>query len=453
MRTANRRAGELPDDPRTPRAPAPGLVPFPVAGRMSPWAWIPTLYLAEGLPYVVVMTVSVIMYKRFGISNTDIALYTSWLYLPWVVKPLWSPVVDILGTRRNWIWAMQLLIGAGLAGVALVLPGPHFFRWTLAIFWLMAFNSATHDIAADGFYILAQTEKQQALFVGVRNMFYRIATIAGQGLLVLLAGTLEARTGNPRHAWSIAVGILAGLFLLFGLWHRFVLPRAAADRPGEARRIPEFTRAFLATFGSFFDRPRIVVIVLFLLFYRFGEAQLVKMVAPFLLDARDKGGLALTTAQVGVVYGTVGIAALTLGGIVGGWLIARHGLKAWLWPMLFAIHLPDAVFIYLAHAQPASISLIQACIAVEQFGYGFGFTAYLMYMIHLARGEHQTAHYAICTGFMAMGMMFPGMWSGWLQDHIGYTRFFTWVILATVPSFLVTLALPLEGAFGKKSSA
>jgi PAT family beta-lactamase induction signal transducer AmpG len=321
------------------------------------------------------------------------------------------------------------------------------------LFWLLAFNSATHDIAADGFYILGTSEKQQALFVGVRSLFYRIATIFGQGLLVVLAGTLETRTGNPRLAWTFAMGALAVLFLIFGLWHRFVLPHAAADRPGEARRIPEFTRAFLATFGSFFRRPRIAVIVLFLLLYRFGEAQLVKMVAPFLLDARDKGGLGLTTAQFGVVYGTVGIAALTLGGIVGGWMIARHGLGRWLWPMLFAIHLPDAAFIYLAYAQPERLGVIQACIAVEQFGYGFGFTAYLMYMIYLARGAHQTAHYAICTGFMAMGMMFPGMWSGWLQDRIGYPHFFLWVIVATVPSFLVALAIPLEGTFGKKSSA
>jgi PAT family beta-lactamase induction signal transducer AmpG len=337
--------------------------------------------------------------------------------------------------------------------VALVLPGPHFFRWTLAFFWLLAFNSATHDIAADGFYILATTEKQQAFFVGVRSMFYRVATIFGQGLLVVLAGVLETRTGNPRLAWSLALGALAALFLLFGLWHRFVLPRAAADRPGDARRIPEFTRAFLSTFDSFFRRPRMAVIVAFLLLYRLGEAQLVKMVAPFLLDARDKGGLALTTAQVGIVYGTVGIAALTLGGIAGGWMIARHGLKAWLWPMLLAIHLPDAVFIYLARVQPASLSLIQVCIAVEQFGYGFGFTAYLMYMIYLARGRHQTAHYAICTGFMALGMMIPGMWSGWLQDRIGYPHFFAWVILATVPSFLAALALPLEAGFGRKSTA
>jgi PAT family beta-lactamase induction signal transducer AmpG len=418
----------------------------------SPWAWIPSLYVAEGLPYVVAMTVSVIMYKRFGISNTDIALYTSWLYLPWVIKPLWSPVVELLGTRRRWIWAMQLLIGAALAGVALTVPVPHMFRWTLVLFWLMAFDSATHDIAADGFYMLATTEKEQAFFVGIRSMFYRVATIAGQGLLVMLAGTIESRTGNLQLAWSVAMGGLAVLFLGFGLWHRFILPRPAVDRPGEARRIQHFIQEFLATFGSFFRKPRIVVLMLFLLLYRFGEAQLVKMVSPFLLDPRAQGGLGLTTTEVGFVYGTVGIIALTLGGVLGGWAVSEHGLKSWLWPMLLAIHLPDAIFIYLAYAQPASLPVILACVAVEQFGYGFGLAAYLLYMIHIARGEHQTAHYAICTGFMALGMMIPGMWSGWLQELIGYRHFFVWVIVATVPSFIVVFWLPLDREFGRKTT-
>ena len=418
----------------------------------SPWLWIPSLYVAEGLPYVVAMTVSVILYKRFGISNTDIALYTSWLYLPWVIKPLWSPVVELLGTRRRWIWATQLLIGAALAGVALAVPVPHMFRWTLALFWLMAFDSATHDIAADGFYMLATTEREQAFFVGIRSMFYRVATIAGQGLLVMLAGTIESRTGNLRLAWSVALGGLAVLFLGFGLWHRFILPRPAVDRSGEARRIGYFLGEFLTTFGSFFRKPRIVVLMLFLLLYRFGEAQLVKMVSPFLLDPRARGGLGLTTTEVGFVYGTAGIIALTLGGILGGWAVSRHGLKSWLWPMLLAIHLPDAMFIYLAYAQPARLPVIQACVAVEQFGYGFGLAAYLLYMIHIARGEHQTAHYAICTGFMALGMMLPGMWSGWLQELIGYRHFFVWVIVATVPSFLVVFWLPLDREFGRKAT-
>ena len=423
------------------------------ADSRDPWAWIPTLYVAEGLPYVVVMSVSVVLYKGMGLSNTDIALATSWLYLPWVIKPLWSPVVDILGTRRRWIWVTQLVVGAALAGVALSIPAPDFFRWTLVFFWLLAFDSATHDIAADGFYMLATTEQQQSLFVGVRSMFYRVATIAGQGLLVMLAGAIQSRTGDLRLAWSVAMGAASVLFLAFGAWHRFVLPRPPVDRPGEARKIPQFVREFLRTFGSFFRKPRIVALLLFLLLYRFGEAQLVKLVAPFLLDPRAEGGLALSTTQVGFVYGTVGIGALTLGGVLGGWMISRHGLKAWLWPMLLAIHLPDAMFVYLAYAQPTSLPVIQLCVAIEQFGYGFGFAAYLMYMIYVARGEHQTAHYAICTGFMALGMMLPGMWSGWLQDLVGYRHFFVWVILATVPSFVVAALIPLDASFGKRSNA
>ena len=420
------------------------------AGR-APLAWIPSLYLAEGLPNILVSAVSVVMYKRMGVSNTDIALYTSLLYLPWVLKPLWSPLVDLISTRRRWIWATQLVLAAGLAGVAFTIPLPGFFAWTLACFWVLSFTSATHDIAADGFYMLASDERQQSLFIGVRNLFYRIAVLTGQGLLVWFAGRMEGQLGVPK-AWSLTFGLMAATFVLFALWHRFVLPRAAADRPGEARRIPEFLREFFRTFGSFFRKPGIVVSVLFILVYRLGEAQLVKMVAPFLLDPRAKGGLELSTETFGLVYGTFGIAALALGGIVGGWAASRRGLKAWLWPMLFAIHLPDAVFLYLAYAQPHNLAIIQACVVVEQFGYGFGFTAMLLYMMYLSRGEHQTAHYAICTGFMALGLMLPGMWSGALEDLIGYRHFFLVVILATIPSFIVTRWIQVEEGFGKRTS-
>jgi len=411
----------------------------------GPWAWVPSLYLAEGLPYVVVMSVSTTMYKNFGLSNTDIALWTSWLYLPWMIKPLWSPFVDLLGTRRLWIWAMQLLIGGGLAGLAMTAPLPHAVQWTLAFFWLMAFSSATHDIAADGFYLLATNEKEQAAYVGIRTMFYRIANIFGQGLIVMLAGVITTRTGDVHHAWSVAMAALAALFLVFGIWHAWILPRPTSDLAGDVRRAPDFVREFIATFGSFFRKPGIGATVAFLLLYRLGEAQLVKLVSPFLLDPREHGGLALTTTQVGFVYGTVGIIALTVGGVLGGLVAAQGGgLKKWLWPMLFAIHLPDAAFIYLAYTQPTSIWVIQAGIAIEQFGYGFGFTAYLLYMMQVARGAHQTAHYAICTGFMAMGMMFPGMWSGWLQDRIGYPHFFLWVLVATIPSFLVAARIRID---------
>ena len=432
-----------------------------------PWLWIPTLYVAEGLPYALAMSVSVVLYKNLGVSNAAIAFYTSWLYLPWVIKPLWSPVVDLLKTRRQWIWVMQLLLGAGLGGVALTIPAPHFFQLTLAFFWLLAFSSATHDIAADGFYMLALTEHDQAFFSGIRSTFYRVAMIGGQGGLVILAGKIHARTGSFVTAWSMAFALGAGFFLCLGVYHRLVLPRPENDKshafpsgavvsPAPNRRdarstFENFFAEFLKTFGAFFQKPKIVVLLLFLLLYRLGEAQLVKMVQPFLLDPRAQGGLGLTDDQVGLAYGTAGIIALLLGGLLGGLVVARRGLKFWLWPMLLAIHLPDAVFVWLAYVQPGNIFLIGAGIAIEQFGYGFGFTAFMLYMIYIARGEHQTAHYAICTGFMALGMMLPGMWSGWLQEHLGYQHFFVWVLLATIPSFIVALRIPLEAEFGKRN--
>ncbi len=417
----------------------------------NPWLWIPSLYLAEGLPYALAMSVSLVLYKNLGVSNTAAAFYTSWFYLPWVIKPLWSPVVDILKTRRWWIWTMQLLIGAVLAGVALTIPASHFFQWTLVFFWLLAFNSATHDIAADGFYMLATTEREQAFFSGIRNTFYRVAMIAAQGSLVVLAGKIQARTGSFPFAWSIAFALIAGVFLCLGIYHRFVLPKPSVDQPQSLGSLEKFMVEFFKTFGTFFQKPKIVALLLFLLLYRFGEAQLLNVAKFFLLDPRDQGGLALSDDLFGKVSGYVGVGALLAGGLLGGFVIARHGLKFWLWPMLLAIHLPDAVFIWLAYAQPENLSVIGAGVAVEQFGYGFGFTAFMLYMIYIARGEHRTAHYAICTGFMALGMMIPGMWSGWLQAHIGYPHFFVWVILATIPSFIVAARIPLDAEFGKRS--
>ena len=435
------------DPPATAQATDAKLLP------RNPWYWIPTLYVAEGLPYALAMSVSVVLYKNLGVSNAAIAFYTSWLYLPWVIKPLWSPVVDLLKTRRQWIWAMQLLLGAGLAGVALTIPAPHFFQLTLAFFWLLAFSSATHDIAADGFYMLALTEHDQAFFSGIRSTFYRVAMIGGQGGLVILAGTIHARTGSFAPAWSMAFALGAGIFLCLGVYHRRFLPGPAFDKPGIAGPAQNFVAEFFKTFGTFFQKPKIVALLLFLLLYRLGEAQLVKMVQPFLLDPREQGGLGLTDGQVGLAYGTAGIIALMLGGLLGGFVVARLGLKFWLWPMLLAIHLPDAVFVWLAYAQPENVLVIGAGVAVEQFGYGFGFTAFMLYMIYIARGEHRTAHYAICTGFMALGMMLPGMWSGWLQEHIGYQHFFVWVLLATIPSFIVALQIPLDAEFGRLRQA
>jgi PAT family beta-lactamase induction signal transducer AmpG len=419
-----------------------------IAKQRSAWWWIPSLYFGQGIPYVVVMTLSVIMYKNLGVSNTDIALYTSWLYLPWVIKPLWSPLVDLFRTKRFWIVTLQLVIGAALAGVALTIPGPLFFQVTLAVFWLMAFSSATHDIAADGFYMLALPTHAQAAFVGVRSTFYRIAMIAGQGGLVYLAGQLGERTGDIKLAWSVVFFVLAAMFAVMCVYHQFILPRPAADQATASGS--NVIEAFVETFASYFQRRDILLVLAFLLLFRFGEAQALKLVAPFLLDGADKGGLGLTTSQVGLVYGTIGVAALTVGGIVGGVVISIGGLRKWIWPMLFAVHIPNLVFVYLAYTLPADTIIIAAAIAVEQFGYGFGFAAYLLFMIMVSEGTHKTAHYAICTGFMALGMMLPGMASGWIQSQIGYQHFFLWVCLCCIPSMIVTLFLKIDPAFGKK---
>ncbi len=413
------------------------------------WSWIPTLYFGQGLPYVVVMTVAVVMYKNLGISNTAIALYTSWLYLPWVIKPLWSPLLELLGTKRHWIVGLQFVVGAALALVALTVPGPDFFRWTLAVFWLLAFSSATHDIAADGFYLLALPPHQQAAFVGVRSTFYRLAMISGQGALVWLAGTLQARLGDAARAWAVVFWLIAAGFIVLALYHLVMLPRPAGDRPTPPVTAP--WRSYAAVFGEFFRKPHLLSMLGFLLFYRFAEAQLVKLVTPFLLDPRADGGLGLTTQAVGLVYGTAGVLALTIGGIAGGWLISRYGLKKMLWPMAIAINAPNVVYVLLAWLQPQSWLVIGTALCIEQFGYGLGYAAYLVYMMMVAAGPHQTAHYAICTGFMALGMMLPGMPAGWIQEQLGYTNFFGWVCLATLPSLVMTALIKVDPAFGKKS--
>lgn len=405
--------------------------------KHSPWTWIPSLYFAEGLPYVIVMTLSVIMYKRMEISNTEIALYTSWLYFPWVIKPLWSPFVDLIKTKRWWIYAMQLLIGGGMAGVAFMLPGDFFLQATLAFFWLMAFSSATHDIAADGFYMLGLDEDQQAFFIGIRNTFYRVAMLTGQGLLVMLAGFLEKSTGRIPFAWSIVFFVLAGVMIGLAVWHKYILPKPTTDIQRENITPKTILVEFGRTFATFFSKKGIIPALIFMLTYRLGESQLVKLASPFLLDKPEVGGLGLETAQVGFAYGTVGVISLLLGGILGGIAISKNGLKHWLWPMALAISLPNLVYLYMAYALPESLYVVNLCVGIEQFGYGFGFTAYTMYLMLFAEGEYKTSHYAISTGFMALGMMLPGMASGWIQEQIGYQHFFVWVMICCVPLFVV----------------
>ena len=399
------------------------------------------------------MTLSVVMYKNLGVSNTEIALYTSWLYLPWVIKPLWSPLVDLLGTKRRWIVLLQLAIGVAFALVALTLPAPKFLQMTLAMFWLMAFASATHDIAADGFYMLALPQRSQAAFVGVRSTFYRLSMLGGQGGLVFLAGWLAERLGSPVLAWTWVFWVLAAVFGLAACFHFWALPHPARDGP--VPRSATFWADFFKVFAVFFKKPDILRILAFLLLYRFAEAQLLKLVTPFILDSREVGGLGMKTQDVGIAYGTVGVIALTLGGLLGGWVISRGGLKRLLWPLMICMHLPNLLFVALAWWQPHSLVVLSAALAVEQFGYGFGFTAYMVFMLMVAGGAdgsavHKTAHYALCTGFMALGMMLPGMWAGWLQDQLGYVNFFIWACVATLPSFVAAAMVRVDPEFGRR---
>ena len=419
----------------------------------KPFAWIPTLYFAEGIPYVIVMAVAAVMYKRLGLSNGEIAFYTSWLYLPWVIKPFWSPLVDMLRTKRWWIVCMQLLVGVSMSGVAFTLPTSNaFVQWTLWFFWLMAFSSATHDIAADGFYMIALNTHDQSFYVGIRSTFYRIATIAGQGLLTMLAGTLEVYSRNPVQAWAWTFWATAAIFSLLCLYHFFLLPHPQTDGERSAGTFWQGVKIFCGTFVTFFRKPQILAAILFMLLYRLPEALLTKISPLFLLDKVDEGGLALTTAELGFVQGTVGVIGLMLGGILGGICVSRNGFQRWLLPMVLAITLPDAVYIALAYYQPEGLSVLNLCIFIEQFGYGFGFTAYMLFLLYFSQGDNKTAHYAFCTGFMALSMMLPGMFAGKLQEAVGYLNFFIIVMCLTPLTFLAARLVKVNPDFGKEEN-
>lgn len=415
------------------------------------WSWIPSLYFAQGMPYVIVTTVSVIMYKNFGLSNAEIALYTSWLNLPFVIKPLWSPFIELFKTKRFWIISFELILGALFAAIALVVPGSAMLQASLALFALIAFCSATHDIGIDGFYMLALQAHQQAAWVGVRAMFFRIAMLTGQGAIVFLAGSLHDWRGDLALAWSIVFFILATLFIALSFYHRWVLPKPEAD--AEHQRPAHLGQDYLKVFLAFFKKPQILTAIAFLLLYRFGEAQLLTIAKPFLLDKAEAGGLGLSNQAFGLIYGSFGMVALTLGGILGGAAISRWGLKTCLWPMALAINLPHLVYVWLALQQPDNLIMVGIAVAFEQFGYGFGFAAYILFMIMLADGEHKTAHYAICTGFMAASIMLPGMFSGHLQQALGYQHFFIYVCAAALATFLVCGLVRIPADFGKKQTS
>lgn len=413
----------------------------------KPWYWIPFLNFASGFPYAIIISVSVIMYKNLGIANEDIGVYTSLLYLPWVIKPLWSPFIDLYATKRKWFLAMQLVIAIAFLIVGLTIPMNHFFMLSLALFWVAAFASASNDVASDGFYMLALAKEQQSFFLGIRSTFYRLSMLTANGLIVILGGFLEQKFGDKSKAWSYTMIVVAIIMAFLTIYNFFTTPQVEEIADTETTHKVSFSEVF----ATFFQKKQIGIILAFILLFRLGESQLLKMLTPFLIDEKAKGGMGLTTEDVGIIYGTFGVAALVVGGILGGIAISKGGLRKWMLPMFLAMHLPIIGFILLAHFHPTSVYYIYATVIAEQFGYGFGFAAFMMYLIYVAEGESKTSHYSIATGFMALGMMLPGMASGFIQQYLGYGNFFIWVFCATIPGLILSQFLKYPAEFGKKT--
>lgn len=453
------------------------------SNNCSPWFWVPTLYFAEGVPYFVVNNISVMMFTKMGVPNGDMAFFTTLLYFPWFLKGVWSPLVDVVRTKRWWIVTMQVLLTALMVLLTLTLPHPSvdviqtgqtpisIFTLTLVLFIIAAFASATHDIAADGYYMLAHSPSSQAAFIGIRSTFYRIASVFGQGVLVYIAGHIEKSTGDIPYSWRVTLGVSAVVFFLITIYHTFFLPHSDEDRPrqssaenvksiedgvqkgnGKDARSASNWSELAESFVTFIKKPNVLWAIAFMLLYRLPEGFLIKMCQPFLVHGTETGALGLSTELVGLIYGTFGVIALLAGGIVGGIVASKIGLKRSLWIMAACMTLPCLTFVYLAIYQPDNIVIISVALCVEQFGYGFGFTAYMLYMMYFSEGEFKTSHYAICTAFMALSMMLPGFVAGYIQEAIGYVNFFWMVMACCVATVAVTFIVrgQIDEQYGRK---
>lgn len=405
-----------------------------------PWSWVPSLSFADGLPLVAVMTVSLIFYKQMGLSNAAITFYTSWMYLPWILKPIWSPFIDLVKTKRWWVLATQMLLGAAFGGVAFTIPTSFWLQGTLFFFWVAAFTGASHCVAADGYYLLALDERQQAWFMGLRQVGERLATIVGQGVLVMVAGNLQVIfRGSIRYSWSLTFYGLAGIFLLLWLWHSQAMPFARDDHSRPIVSVRSILSGFALTFRAFLSKPNIVLALCFIMLFRLPEALLSKVSPLFLIDSAHNGGLGLAPQEFGLVQGTVGMIGIIIGSIVGGIAVSRNGLRHWLYPMAVAYSLPPLIYIFLAYVLPESLAMVSVTVFVEQVGIGFGITAYMMFLIYYNRGEYRTSHYAIASALTTLSLMLPGLVAGGLEDVLGYRRFFIFSLLAVVATWVVTV--------------
>ncbi len=436
---------------------------------INPWLWVPTLYFLQGIPYFLVNNISMVMFNQMGVPNGEMSFFTTLLYFPWALKFLWAPFVDLIRTKRWWFLTMQFLM-LGLAVLTIFsIPQPDpatiaamgtevkLFMGVLIAFIIMAFASATHDIAADGFYMLALTSGVQAEMIGWRSVFYRLSNVFCNSALIAIPGiiydwTIKQGEQNMPLAWKVTMVITAVIFALMAVWHMFFTPRPDADKPNAETSVKDIISGFGKAFATYFTKPGLWIAILFMLLYRLPEGFLMKMIYPFLLGARDTGGLGLTMQELGVVYGAIGVIFLLLGGILGGFYISRVGLKKAFWWMALAMTLPCLSFVYLSVYLPTNMVYIGIALAIEQFGYGFGFTAYMMYMMFFSEGEFKTSHYAICTSFMALSMILPGLVAGYIQEAIGYQNFFWMVIACSVGTFLATFLARriVNGNYGKK---
>lgn len=418
--------------------------------RILPWFWVPTLSFSDELISVIVTTVSLIFFKQMGLSNAEITFYTSWLSLPWVIKPLWSPFIDLVKTKRWWVLAMQILVGAALGGIAFTIPTAYWLQCSLFLLWVIAFGGASYCVAADGFYILGLDSHQQALFMGLRSLSGRLAAIFGQGVLVMVAGNLQVVYRNSiSYSWSLVFYGLMGLFILLWLWHKAALPRAKDDVVRPYVNARTIWRESLKTYRTFFTKPQVVVALLFFFLFRLPEGLLSKVASLFLIDAGHNGGLGLSPQEFGFVQGTVGVVGVTLGGILGGYAASRHGLRRWLWPMVGALTLPNLVYVYLAYALPANLFVINVCVFAEQFGYGFGLTAATLYIIYYSRGEYRTSHYVLGSAMMSLSMMLPGVVAGALQESMGYRQFFLLTLALCAVMYVLAALVKIDPGFGK----
>ncbi len=401
----------------------------------TPWLWVPTLYLAEGIPYFLVTTVSITLFTQLGMPNAQMALFTSLITFPWVIKPLWSPFVDVLKTKRWWVLCMQTIMAACTLLIAFT-ASRGYFSIGLILFTITAFASATHDIAADGYYMLALTDKQQSAFIGIRSTFYKIAGIFCQSVLLIFVGWMERYT-SINNAWTCALVCVSAIIAGIALWHAYGMKKVETTTERTLTN-QQIWQSVGKTFATFFQKEGIALALCFMLLYRLPEALLLKLCNPFFLATAEQGGLGLSVDEIGLYYGGIGVIMMLIGGIVGGLLISKWGLKRLILPMALALTLPCGVYVYLASELTTNVAIITTCIGIEQLGYGIGYTACMLYMMRFAEGEHQTAHFSLCTAFMFLGLMLPGLVAGYIQEAVGYIWFFWIVMIACIPSLYVT---------------